>query len=288
MRSIATALAVVALLSGISMTLLAQSGSAGTAAGAASLDAQVEELLAMSPEKRRAHLKALSPAERRGLWMRVKRAEFGSGEAPNYSKPPTYEELNGFPVDAGGWKSPKRVTTKAAVGTITYDSGLPNTAFSPGSPSLLGNRFNTHTGIPVCNPGTVSTVQALVVPGPANTTSSAGFVLLGPQTSMGGAIAIDSTFGPATGLIDSVTFAGLGATYTGSEFFVLFGAFSSVYVPVFGPGTTLGQGHHAIIGNTGGMGPSITATTPFATALNGFIRATGVIVPVELMTFEVD
>ena len=284
MRWIVSALAVVALFGGISLTLSAQSGSGGTAAGATSLDAQIEKLLAMSPEKRRAYLKALAPEERRGLWRQVKQADFARRDVEKAS----YKDMEGFPVDAEGWKSAKKVPTKAAVGTITYDSGFPSTAFSPGSPSLLGNRFNTHTGIPVCNPGTVSTVQALVVPGPANTTPSAGFVILGPQTTMGGAMALFSTFTTATGVIDSVTFAGLGATYTGSEFFVLFGDFANSYVPVLGSGSTLGQGHHGLVGYTGGMFPDITGTFNLGGFRNSFIRATGVIVPVELMTFEVD
>lgn len=290
MRQSVSTLLVAAVLSCFATSLSAQPEPDGAAAAAeAKPDGQIEKLLAMSREVRRTYLKALSPAERRGLWMKVKHAEFGAAQSSNYSVPPTYEELRGFPVDAGGWPSAKKVTTKATLGTIAYDSGLPTTAFAPGSPSLLGNRFNTHTGIPVCNPGTVSTVQALVVPGPgAGTMASAGFVLLGPQTGGGGAMALFSTFGPATGLIDSYTTAGIGVTYTGSEFFVLFGAFSSSFVPAFGPGTTLGQGHHGVIGNTGMMGPNITTTTAFGTPLNGFIRTTGVIVPVELMTFEVD
>ena len=288
MRKILTPVCVLLLL-GSAITLLAEPDAQ---------DDQVAKILAMPRAERGAYLKTLSPTERRGLWMQVKRAEFGAGASSTYSQPPTYEEMNGFKVDADGWKATTatKVPAKATLGTVTYDSGLPSTAFAPGSPFLLGNRFNTHTGLPVCNPGTVSTIQALVVPGPGAITmtttmganASAGYVLLGPQTTMGGAAQISSTFRPATGLIDSLVFPALGAMYTGSEFFVLFGAFSSSYVPAFGPGTTLGQGHHGVIGNTGMMGPNITTTTPFATPINGFIRATGVIVPVELMTFDVN
>lgn len=265
-------LALATVLAGTATVVLAQSSGVPT----------VEELLLLSREERRAVLESLDPDDRLGLWMQVKQAEHGDSEPAEFP-------LVGFPLDVGGWKVDGKPRTKAVVGTITYDSGLPNVAFAPGAPSLPGNRFNTHTGLPVCNPGTVSTVQALVVPGPgAGSMASAGFVLLGPQTGGGAAMALFSTFGPATGLIDSVTFAGMGATYTGSEFFVLFGAFSSSFVPAFGPGTNLGQGHHGVIGNTGAMGPNITTTSAFGTPLNGFIRATGTIVPVELMTFEVD
>lgn len=187
--------------------------------------------------------------------------------------------------------APAGSVSSALVGTIVYDSDFPNTAFANGSPFLVGNRFDTHSsGNPVCNPGTLSTVRALVVPGPANTTSSAGFVVHGPQTSMGGANAIFSTFTNATGVVDSVSFAGLGVTYTGSSFFVLFGDFDNSYIPVFGPGTRAGQGHHAVIADTGGMGPNVTSITAI-TGMNGFIRASGVLLtdtPVELMKFEVE
>jgi len=141
----------------------------------------------------------------------------------------------------------------------------------------------------VLNPGTVSTVQAVVAQGPAFTTSSAGFVLLGPQTTGGGAMALFSTFtNTPTGTTDTVTFAGIGASYTGSSFFVLFGDFDSVYVPVFGTGSTLGQGHHGVVGYTGGMGPNITGTFDFGDTLNALVRSTGNIVPVELMSYSVE
>ena len=251
------------------------------AASGAKLDTQIQVLMGMPAAERRAFLKKLAPEERRGLWMKLKRAGFDEG-----AEVAKYEELEGFPVNLGHTFKGKRVMPKAAVGTIAYDSGFPTIGFGGGA--LVGNRFNTHTGIPACNPGTVSTIQALVVPGPANTTSSAGFVLLGPQTTMGGAMALFSTFTAATGVIDSLTFAGLGVTYTGSSFFVLFGDFATVYVPVLGTGSTLGQGHHGVVGYTGMMGPNITGTFDFGGALNSFIRATGTIVPVELMTFDVE
>lgn len=287
MRRALAALFLLSLL-GCAFTLLAQSESAeanpAPDAGT-TVEAQIQKLLAMSTEKRRAYLKALAPEERRGLWMKVKQADFKRRNGEKAS----YKDLKGFPVDAGGWKSAKKVATKATVGTITYDSGFPTTAFGGGE--LVGNHFDTHTGIPVCNPGTISTIQALVVPGPANTTSSAGFVILGPQTTtmtMGGAAALFSTFTAATGVIDSISFAGLGVTYTGSDFFVLLGDFANSYVPVVGTGSTLGQGHHAVVGYTGMAFPNITRTFDFGNVFNSFVRARGVIVPVELMKFEVD
>jgi hypothetical protein len=180
----------------------------------------------------------------------------------------------------------KRLQTRA-VGTITYDDGVITTSFGGGA--IVGNRFDTHTGIPVFGSGTVETVQAVVVPGSAITSSSAGFVLLGPQTTMGGANAIFSTFTAGlTAATETVTFTGLGVSYTGSSFFVLFGDFASSYVPAFGSGSTLGQGFHGVVGYTGGMGPNITGTSNLGGTLNGLVRATGNIVPVELMTFGIE
>ena len=288
MRRISLTLILVLVLGCLAMAVIAQPE--GSGAPDPGMKAKVDQLLAMPAKERRAHLKAMSPQERRGLWFQVKQAEY----FPSARERTKYEDLEGFSVDSGGWSSAKPGTTptkavpdKAATGTIAYDSGFPTIAFGGGE--LVGNRFNTHTGIPVCNPGTVSTIRALVVPGPANTSSSVGFVLLGPQTAPGGAAnALFSTFGVASGIIDSVAFAGLGVTYTGSEFFVLFGDFANIYVPAFGTGTTLAQGHHGLVGYTGGMGPNIVSTFNFGSVLNSYIRATGAIVPVELMSFEAE
>jgi len=243
---------------------------------------QVEQLVAMSPAARREALKKMDPKERRGLWFQVRRtlAE-RNGVKPSLKGEGPYRAGKSHPVT-------QKVQPKASrlVGSIVYDSGYPTIAFGGGE--LVGNRFNTHTGLPVLNSGTLSTVQALVVPGPANTTSSAGFVVEGPLTTMGGALAVFSTFTVATGVIDSLSLTGLGAGYTGSSFMVIWGDFASVYIPAFGTGSTMGQGHHGLVGYTGGMGPNITGTFNFGGALNATVRARGNIVPVELMKFEVE
>ena len=273
------------ILTLVSMTwvLSAQSDTEAAAqVNSADRQAQVKALLEMPKAERRAHLKQLTQKERTGLWFEMIKAR---AESNGWTSPAKGSGMEPKPVDINQpvWQNARK---KAAVGTIAYDSDFPTIGFGGGA--LVGNRFNTHTGIPVCNPGTVSTIQAVLVPGPANTTSSAGFVLHGPQTTMGGAMALFSTFGVATGVVDSVTFGGLGVTFTGSSFFVLFGDFASVYIPVFGTGSTMGQGHHGVVGYTGGMGPNITGTFDFGGALNSYVRATGVIVPVELMTFTVE
>jgi hypothetical protein len=260
-----------AFLAAIALTAPGGSAATGPVSGA-DASTQVAALAAMSGAERRAALAGMSAAARGAVYAQA-RQRWGSG-----GRNPGVYRGGGFPV-SGGRLLPRRV-----VGTIAYDSGFPSTGFGGGN--IVGNRFNTHTGVPVLASGTVSTIQAQVAPGTANTTSSAGFVLLGPQTVGGGAMALFSTFTNATGVIDSLTFPGIGVSYPGSSFFVLFGDFASVYIPVFGPGTTQGQGHHGVVGYTGGMGPNITGTSNLG-GLNSFIRATGNIVPVELMEFDV-
>ena len=241
---------------------------------------KIESLLAMPAKERVAHLKKLAPKERRGLWFQLKKEE-RARRGVSRKAVGSYQNITPIPVTA----QPTEWINRSVPGNIIYDSGFPTTGFGGGE--LVGNRFNTHTGIPALASGTVQTVQALVVPGPANTTNSAGFVLHGPQTVGGGAMAIFSTFGTANGVIDSLSFTGIGANYTGNSFFVLFGDFASVYIPVFGTGTTKTQGHHGAVGYTGGMGPNITGTGNLGGIFNSFIRAGGNIVPVELMKFEV-
>lgn len=243
-----------------------------------------EEKAALSAGEKKAHYQAMWEL-RRGYRSDLEESGFEFKSYTDIAAEAAVKMDNSKSAGSGGSES----ISSAINGTIVYDNDFPT--FAIGNSNLVGNRFDTFSsGFPICNPGTISTIRALVVPGAANTTSSAGFVIHGPQTSMGGAQAIFSTFGVATGVIDSVSFAGLGRTYTGSSFFVLFGDFASVYIPAFGPGTTKGQGHHAVVGYTGGMGPNITSTTPIA-GMNGFIRASGVILtdtPVELMKFEVE
>jgi len=237
----------------------------------------IETLLAMSVKDRKAYIKKLAPSERRGLWLRLnkeKKARKGiSRKAGAYQTP--------FPVDV----EPKEEwASRGTTGTIAYDSGFPSIGFGGGA--LVGNRFNTHTAVPVLASGTVNTVHAVVVPGPANTTNSAGFVLLGPQTVGGGATALFSTMTGATGVIDTISFTGLGVNFTASSFFVLLFDNANTFIPVLGTETTLAQGHHGLVGYTGGMG--ITGTFNLGGNLNAFVRAGGNIVPVELMNFTVE
>lgn len=244
---------------------------------------EVDRLLAMSLDERRAALKAMPAEERSEVWFAVKREQAnrrGSNPVGFYRA----AEVSGAKNKEDAAR-PIPIAGKA-VGTITYDDGVITNSFGGGA--IIGNRFDTHTGIPVFASGQVSTVQAVVVQGPAFTTSSVGVIVLGPQTGGGGANAIFNTTVTASGTTDTITVTGIGASYTGSSFFAVISDFASGYVPAFGTGTNLGQGGHGMVGYTGGMFPNFTSTFDFGGALNGLVRATGNIVPVELMQFTVD
>lgn len=244
-----------------------------------SVEARAQALADMAPEARRAELKKMSAEERRDLWFALKRTQ---GDPLARGAGLTPKPLAGGPTAAPPGGGPEKL-----IGSIVYDDGVGTVTFGGGA--IIGNRFDTATGNPILASGTISTVVGVVAQGPTNTTSSAGFVIEGPQTGGGGAFAIFSTFtGGLTAATETVTFSGLGVSYTGSSFFVLFGDFANSYVPVFGTGTTQGQGHHGVVGYTGGMGPNITSTFDFGGTLNALVRVTGNVLPVELMSFEVE
>lgn len=242
--------------------------------------AKIEQLLAMDKKERKAHIESLDPKERRGLWAQLKREQSlrnglatkqGAYQSPTALDPSVVSQMN-----TARWN-------ERAVGTIAYDRDFPTIGFGGGE--WVGNRFNTHTGVNVWANGTVNTVQAVVVPGPAKTNNTAGIMILGPQTGGGGATALATVFSPVSGVIDSIQFTGLSVNYTGSEFFVLLWDAANSYIPVLGNGTTLGQGHHGVVGYAGGAG--VNGTFNLGGGMNAFVRATGNIVPVELMNFDV-
>jgi|GEM_PF-2091507 len=277
--------AVLALVLGVT-TLTAQQNS--QPAGGDALQEKVAELSALSPEARRAELRKMSAEERRGLWFELKRSAALPDGAPADSRATYRRPVPPAAAGATGLEAaPVAAPPERLIGSITYDDGAFTASFGGGA--IIGNRFDSANGDPLLASGTISSVVGVMVPGPANTTSSAGFVIEGPQTGGGGAMALFSTFtNGLTGTQETVVFSGLGVNYPGSSFFVLFGDFASVYVPAFGTGTTQGQGHHGVVGYTGGMGPNITGTFNFGDALNALIRVTGNVLPVELMSFEVD
>lgn len=253
-----------------------------------SLAQRVEALRAMEQDARRAALAQMSADERSALWFELKRsqaAENGHTLSKTTASSP-YRAARG--ADEAG---PARnvAPPQRLVGTIVYDQNNPDITFGGGA--IIGNRFDTAVGDPVLTSGSVSSVVAVVQQGPAFGTmdDSAGFVLEGPQTVGGGAMALFSTFtNGLTATTETVTYTGIGAVYPGASFFVLFGDFASSYVPAFSSGTTQGQGHHGVVGYTGGMGPNITSTFNFGDTLNALIRVTGNVLPVELMSFDVE
>lgn len=261
---------------------------AGRTGGEASITERVKTLRSLPAAERRARLREMDREERRGLWFELHRqraienghppAEQGDGYA-RFGRPRSQA--------ARAATATQRDALQRAQGTIQYDDGMIDIVFGGGA--IIGNRFDTALGDPVTASGTVDTVQAVVVEGPVFAADSAGFVLLGPQTVGGGAFAIASTFTAGiTGTTATVTFTGFGGSYTGSSFFVLLGDFASVYVPAYGSGSVNAQGHHGVVGYTGGMGPNITSTFDFGGALNGLVRATGNVLPIELLSFESD
>lgn len=247
--------------------------------------AQVQALTKMAPEARRAELQKMSPEQRRSLWFELKREKLAAqGKQP--LKRGTGLTPRALTDDQKA--AARQLATKAgSPGTIRYDEGTPSISFGGGA--IIGNRFDTAVGNPIATSGTISTVVGVVVQGPAFTSSSVGFVIEGPQTAGGGANAIFSSWTNAvSGVVDAVTFSGLGVNYTGSSFMVLFGDWAQSYVPAFSSGSTQSQGHHGIVGYTGGTGPNITSTFDFGNTLNALIRVTGNVLPVELMSFEVE
>lgn len=177
-------------------------------------------------------------------------------------------------------------TAGAADGTVQYDDGNPTTDFGGGA--IVGNRFNTNTGVPVLLSGTVDTIQAVVVPGAVGTNAQAVIHLYGAQTAGGGATGLFST--TVTGLTGAQATVTVtpNIQYTGSSFLVLLDDDASGYIPSFGTGTNLGQGHHGLVGYTGGQYPDIASTFNFGNTLTGLIRASGNFLPVELLDFSVE
>lgn len=255
----------------------------------ADMDGRIAELRVMSASERQAALQAMSPQERKTLWFHVRKmnqAERGNAQPADGF----YRNAVQLQKHSGGEPSATASAPagQRAVGTITYDDGVGPTIFGGGA--WVGNRFDTHTGVPVLASGTVDTVMAVLRPGAgAAATDSAFFAVYGQQTAGGGATAIFNTaITGLTGATATVTFTGIGANYAGDSFFVMFDDANTVYIPAFGTGTTDGQGHHGLVGYTGGQAPNFTSTFNFGNTLNGLVRASGNILPVELIEYGVE
>jgi len=89
----------------------------------------VEQLLAMERDERRAYLESLDPAERRGLWFEVKKAERRSAGRAAAMEP--LDILADSPYRSGGQQRDIAVSATAtrAIGTIQYDDNVGGTTF---------------------------------------------------------------------------------------------------------------------------------------------------------------
>jgi len=171
-------------------------------------------------------------------------------------------------------------------GTVQYDPGAPADGLlgQQGPSATVGNRFSSRNGNPLST-GSVSGLSFYV----ANASLAGGLaVLWGPPTGGGGAPAIGSfTVGTmaSTGF-HAVTFT---AIPVGNDF--LAGLYVNSGQPSRGQvglrsASTNGQGFHGMqISFGGGAGANYASLA----GQNSMFRASGtVIVPVELMEFDVD
>lgn len=169
-------------------------------------------------------------------------------------------------------------------GTVTYDPGPPQDFFRSfdGTNRSIGNQFNTRNGNPLI-PGPLSFVTAFPIAVGGDIIVTIWGAPVGTQapvivTASGGG-AVNSTFN-AVPVSPSV-----GSSFLAGQYIGTFGS---------GPdqvgmrsGSINGQGFHAmqinfVGGTAGGTG---FQTLP---GLNAMVRASGVIVPVELMSFDIE
>lgn len=176
-------------------------------------------------------------------------------------------------------KAVRRAGAPNVVGTVTYDTGVNNAGFHPGPKNNAGNRFNSDMGAGLLMTGQLS--QIAVFP-----KTTYGFVTaFGPPDGAGNAIVLSSIFfsGAAPSAFNTIN-VGIGV---GPDFLV--GAWE--IHPTIQVGmdnmSVGGQGFHAFDLNTNfsiGLG---TGFAPIA-GQNALVRATGnILVPVELMNFQV-
>lgn len=177
---------------------------------------------------------------------------------------------------------PAPVTAPAkarAAGTIAYDNGVA-TALPNVTSHSWGNQFNTQNSDPVFASGSVSKLTFFMDAGAGTdnvfasvfgpVAGTAAPVLTSPSVPLNG--------GP--GAWNTHTFT-TPIAYTGASFLAGIWYFGDTIA--LGAGTTNGQGHH-------GMHINDIAGTGFVSlgTLNALMRASGNIVPVELMSFSAE
>lgn len=181
--------------------------------------------------------------------------------------------------------APKKTSHKGvgrAIGTIVYDTGT--AVLSTNAPGYcVGNRFNTFNGSqPVVVSGSVSSVSFYHFGGAFSSFFISAF---GPVSGTAAPLILSTLIPQAGPGFYNAPFA---FNYTGASFQagVYDGNSATTGTQVgIDTGTVGGQGGHlmAIVWNTGG-GTGFTVS-PFA---NSVFRATGDLVPVELMDFSVE
>lgn len=165
-----------------------------------------------------------------------------------------------------------------APGTITYDDGTYHSA--PGvSSNCYGNQFNTWSGNPVMASGSVTALDFFM----ASVSGNVFLSVYGPVSGTTAPQLTSVSVPPTAGAMawNHHTFTSPLA-YTGSSF--LAGVWYYVGDAVgLATGTVGGQGHHGMLINDGTTG---TGFAPLST-VNAMVRASGNVLPVELMNFTI-
>ncbi len=165
-----------------------------------------------------------------------------------------------------------------AMGTITYDNGIYN--MGPGLFTYCyGNQFNTYSGNPVMVSGVVTALDFFILGGAGtdNVYVSVFGPVVGTVAPVLESVSVSLTAGPSAW--NHHTFA-TAVSYTGSSFLagVWFVTGDTVGLNA---GTVAGQGHHGMYIN-GIFGTGFQTST-----FNAMVRASGDVLPVELMNFTI-
>jgi len=186
---------------------------------------------------------------------------------------------SGAPVRSLGEtvQAPKAKSTRA-MGTITYDDGTYNSA--PGVTSYCyGNQFNTWSGNPVMANGVVTALDFFMVQASGNVYLSVYGPVSGTTAPQLTSVSVPLTAGP--GQWNHHTFAS-PLSYVGSSFLAGVWYIAGEYVGL-NTGTVAGQGHHGMWINDGNPGSGFATLS----GVNGMVRASGDVLPVELMNFTI-
>jgi hypothetical protein len=178
-------------------------------------------------------------------------------------------------------KPVQAIVVGAGSGTVVYDPGAPADFFTNGDASndIFGNLFNTSNGNPLM-PGNLTAVTTFPQPVGTDVIMS----LLGPPAG-GNAVVLQTV--PVLGAVAN-TFNQVPVTQSvGSSFLVgqYLGSFNGPDSVGVRSASVNGQGFHGFQINF--QAGTATGFAPLA-GQNVMVRASGTVIPVELMSFEVD